>query len=184
VFSLGEGSGCTFTVDIPITSRTESNSLPNKNSNTNVTNNNNIVLPHMSAGNDIQTSRSCRSYILVVDDSVSTRKMQNRLLTSYNYTCMEATDGAHALEVFKENMLSENENRFDVILVYYQMPVMDGPTTIKLIRSQGYTGLIIGVTGNVLHEDRILMLNAGANHVMRKPFDINKFEMLLKSKAN
>ena len=145
---------------------------------------NNNVLPPMSAEKDIQTSGSSRSYILIVDDSVSTRKMQNRLLTSYNYTCMEATDGAHALEVFKENMLSENENRFGVILMDYQMPVMDGPTAIKLIRSQGYTGLIIGVTGNVLDEDRIIMLNAGANYVMSKPFDIHKFELIMKMIAN
>ena len=38
------------------------------------------------------------------------------------------------------------------------MPVMDGPTSIQLIRAEGSRGLIIGVTGNVLEEDKKAML--------------------------
>jgi len=65
--------------------------------------------------------------------------------------------------------------QYDVILMDYQMPNMDGPTAIRAIRSLGYKGVIFGVTGNVMALDQQEMIAAGADDVLPKPFDIDKF---------
>ena len=62
---------------------------------------------------------------------------------------------------------------YDVILMDYQMPNMDGPTAISLIRASGYTGVILGLTGNVLAIDQDHMVKAGADGVLIKPLEIS-----------
>jgi CheY-like chemotaxis protein len=51
-----------------------------------------------------------------------------------------------------------NSNLFDVVLIDYQMPNMDGPTSVKHMRDAGYNGLIIGITGDALPADSQLEL--------------------------
>lgn len=54
---------------------------------------------------------------------------------------------------------------------------MTGPEATERIRSMGLTDIvIIGVTGNVMADDRALFLSAGADAVLSKPLDIKEFE--------
>ena len=50
---------------------------------------------------------------------------------------------------------------------------MDGPTATEAIRSLGYRGRIVGVTGNAMQHDIDHFLLKGADRVMIKPVDIN-----------
>jgi DNA-binding response OmpR family regulator len=59
---------------------------------------------------------------------------------------------------------------------------MDGPTAIKIIRSEGFRGLIIGLTGNTAQCDKETMMEAGADDVLFKPFDIDDFDELIRNK--
>ena len=87
------------------------------------------------------------------------------------------------------------------------MPNMDGPTAVLEMRKLGYRGKIVGVTGDIhiiiviyswytihahflslypirtkgisLKEDKKHFLSAGADCVLLKPFDIDKFETLM-----
>ena len=59
--------------------------------------------------------------------------------------------------------------------MYFVMPTMNGPDATKAIRQLGYTGPIIGVTGNALPEDREIFMSAGATDVIVKPL---RFEIL------
>ena len=70
---------------------------------------------------------------------------------------------------------------YDIITMDYQMPVMDGVTATRRIRQIGYTGQIIGATGNALGEDVITFLSSGSNVVLKKPLTIAAFEEYLKS---
>ena len=86
--------------------------------------------------------------ILIVDDSGLSRKMLSRLLRTSGYVFDEAEDGVIALEKVKAKMSgvtygSEKDN-FDVILMDFVMPNMDGPTATKAIRDMGYTAPIFG----------------------------------------
>ena len=64
----------------------------------------------------------------------------------------------------------------DAIIMDFEMPVMNGPSATRHIRALGYTGVIIGVTGNALEDDMTLFLNSGANDICLKPVDIEKLK--------
>jgi CheY-like chemotaxis protein len=46
---------------------------------------------------------------------------------------------------------------------------MHGPEAAKCMRSKGFAGIIVGVTGNVLQKDVAEYIQAGADHIMPKP---------------
>ena len=73
---------------------------------------------------------------------------------------------------------------YDLILMDYQMPNKDGPTAIREIRSYGYKGKIIGLTGNVLSDDTQTMKTAGADDVLTKPVSPDMLENILLSIYN
>lgn len=60
------------------------------------------------------------------------------------------------------------------------MPVMDGMTATRILRSAGITIPIVGVTGNTLEEDVKAFLAAGANEILPKPVSAAKLEKVLR----
>merc|ERR1711939_484164 len=111
--------------------------------------------------------------VLVVDDAPSTRKILSRLLRNNGHTCHEADNGAKALSAY---IFCDAKAPFDVILMDYEMPVMNGPTATRILRSLGYTNPIIGITGNVLPEDVSFFKSNGANEVLAKPLKVHELE--------
>jgi signal transduction histidine kinase len=88
--------------------------------------------------------------ILVVDDSRLNRKMLLRCLRADGHVCSEAADGLEAVMAVKEKIDYANGGQgrpFDVILMDFVMPNMDGPTATTEIRAMGYTAPIFGLTG-------------------------------------
>jgi signal transduction histidine kinase/CheY-like chemotaxis protein len=66
-----------------------------------------------------------------------------------------------------------------MILMDNVMPKMDGPTAVREIRSMGYTGPIIGVTGNTLPSDVAIFMEAGVSVVAPKPLRVQQFKQIL-----
>jgi len=122
---------------------------------------------------------------LVVDDVAICRKMLCRVMSVRFESVVEATDGLDALYKVKASI--HQDTPFDVILMDFQMPIMDGPTATREIRGCGFHGILIGVTGNVLPEDLKLFLDSGANYVLKKPLDLEHFDrifnMILQSQS-
>ena len=116
--------------------------------------------------------------ILVIDDAESNRKMLMRLLKARGYLCEQAEDGQRGIELYQA--LCERGEAVNVIVMDYEMPVMDGPTATKKLRELGCTCLIVGVTGNLLPEDVDHFKRQGANAVLGKPLDIAAFEEMLR----
>ncbi|HEY4585632.1 MAG TPA: response regulator [Brevundimonas sp.] len=103
---------------------------------------------------------------LIVDDSRIIRKVARRILEDLAFEVQEAADGAEALEVCVAAMP-------DVVLLDWQMPIMDGMTFLGRLR-----GLPDGREPKVLfcsvetRADRIAeALSAGADEYVMKPFD-------------
>ena len=89
--------------------------------------------------------------VLIVDDSKLNRKMLSKCLRSDGHSCSEAEDGLDAVMKVKERMEKAKSGgckMFDVILMDFVMPNLDGPGATRQIRAMGYTGPIFGVTGN------------------------------------
>jgi CheY-like chemotaxis protein len=116
--------------------------------------------------------------ILIVDDAKSIRKILDRSLTAQGHTCHVACDGQECLDlVIKESKSTLTDDPpvcfYDLILMDSEMPVMSGPEATKLIRSMGFTRLIIlGVTGNVLPEDVSMFFDHGVDAVVGKPMNL------------
>ena len=50
---------------------------------------------------------------------------------------------------------------------------MDGPSATEAIRSLGYRGPVVGVTGNAMQHDIDHFLSKGADRVLVKPVDVD-----------
>ena len=75
--------------------------------------------------------------------------------------------------------------KFDLILMDMQMPVMDGVTATKLIRTDPlyypYKGVtIVGLTANVGEEARSQCLDSGMNDYVTKPIRLDTLEQVIK----
>lgn len=103
---------------------------------------------------------------LVVDDSKVIRKVARRILEELQFTVEEAVDGQDALD-------SCDRNLPDVILLDWNMPVMDGLEFLKTIRAQDGVEqpvVVFCTTENDMSHIRAAM-EAGANEYIMKPFD-------------
>jgi two-component system chemotaxis sensor kinase CheA len=105
-----------------------------------------------------------RKSVLLVEDSVTTRTQERRILTGAGYEVIEAVDGADAF-----NKLGSRS--FDAVVADILMPNMDGLTlTSKIRENKKYSELpVILVTSLASDEDRKKGLEAGANAYIAKP---------------
>ena len=102
---------------------------------------------------------------LVVDDSNLNRKFLCRSLKFSSLSVsdiQESEDGLLAVEQVRD----KGVDYFDIILMDFVMPNMDGPTATKEIRSMGFKGRIVGVTGNVMQDDVQHFKSSGADFVL------------------
>lgn len=128
----------------------------------------------------VQTDMLKPLNILVVDDSNVNRKLLARLLRLHNHTCVEAENGRIALEKVLES--TEQGEPYDLILMDYEMPEMDGCIASKNLREMGCDSFIVGVTGALFNEDVVRFKQCGANEVLAKPLDMNiLMEMLVEN---
>ena len=104
--------------------------------------------------------------ILVVDDSSVIRKVARRILDSMNLDTLDVDNAQDALELCAKSMP-------DAILLDWNMPVMDGYAFLKVLRRMpgGHRPKVMLCTteNDAAHIARAM--NAGANHVLMKPFD-------------
>eukprot|EP00607_Mallomonas_marina_P008896 CAMPEP_0182422496 /NCGR_PEP_ID=MMETSP1167-20130531/8215_1 /TAXON_ID=2988 /ORGANISM="Mallomonas Sp, Strain CCMP3275" /LENGTH=569 /DNA_ID=CAMNT_0024600627 /DNA_START=547 /DNA_END=2256 /DNA_ORIENTATION=+ len=125
-------------------------------------------------------SHNCRDglRVLAVDDAAVNLKMICRGLGRLGYKdTAQATNGEKALSLVQEAM--DCGNPFHVVLMDYQMPIMDGPTAAKKMREIGYVGKIYGLTGNALNRDIDYYLSQGADEVFTKPISIKKLDHVI-----
>jgi CheY-like chemotaxis protein len=118
--------------------------------------------------------------ILVVDDAPSNRKMLVRVLARSGHVCDQAQDGQVAVDMVRR--MSEGgwgeggAGQYDMVLMDYEMPVMNGPTATRALRELGCMCPIVGVTGNVLGADIDYFLEQGADAVLPKPLQLSALE--------
>lgn len=105
--------------------------------------------------------------ILLVDDSDTMRRIQKTQLAGLGMKdIVEATDGEDALNVLDENM------PVDVILLDWNMPIMDGLTFLKRIRSsETYKGIKVVMCTSESEKRKVIeAMKEGADNYIVKPF--------------
>jgi len=105
--------------------------------------------------------------ILSVDDSKATRLFIKRAIDVLGFEFLEAADGKEGLEI-----LNTEGGRVDLILLDWNMPVMDGIDMLKILKSSSLLK-DIPVTFVSTEQERQKIsdaLNNGAKNFLIKPF--------------
>ena len=102
--------------------------------------------------------------ILLIDDSKTMRNIQKSVLGTLGHTDLEeAGDGQDALSKVAAF-------RRDLILVDWNMPVMDGLAFVKAFRTTNKSTPVIMVTTEAEKSRVIEAIKAGVNNFVVKPF--------------
>ena len=105
--------------------------------------------------------------VLVVDDDFRNIFALTALLERGHAVVTSAESGADAITILQA------DPQIDIVLMDVMMPVMDGYTTIRTIRTLDHCKIlpIIAVTGKVMSGERQRCLDAGADDYVPKPVD-------------
>ncbi|MEG4205293.1 ATP-binding protein [Microcoleus sp. Pol7_A1] len=103
--------------------------------------------------------------ILTVDDKSINRQLLIKLLSPLGFEVKEASNGQEAIAIWEE---------WEPHLIWMdmRMPVMDGYEATKYIKSttKGNATAVIALTASVLEEEKAIVLSAGCDDFVRKPF--------------
>lgn len=131
----------------------------------------------------MRSTTESKATILVVDDSVTVRKVTSRFLERQGFTVVLAKDGIDALEILQETTP-------DLMLLDIEMPRMDGfevATQVRHNRRLQHLPIIM-ITSRTGEKHRERALEIGVNDYMGKPFQENqllsKIETLLGKEAS
>jgi len=102
---------------------------------------------------------------MIVDDSLTVRKITSRLLAREGYQVMTAKDGMDALEQLVAIIP-------DVLLVDIEMPRMDGFEFTRNLRAdERLRGVpIVMITSRTAEKHRQYAFELGVNHYLGKPY--------------
>lgn len=103
--------------------------------------------------------------LLTVDDKYINRQLLIKLLEPLGFEIKEASNGKEAITIW-------DEWEPHLIWMDMRMPVMDGYEATKYIKSitKGNATAIIALTASVLEEEKAIVLSAGCDDFLRKPF--------------
>lgn len=103
--------------------------------------------------------------ILIVDDRSSNRQLLIKLLQPLGFNVKTANNGKEAVSIWED---------WEPHLIWMdmRMPVMDGYEATKLIKAtiKGQATAIIALTASVFDEQKAVVLSAGCDSFIRKPF--------------
>ncbi len=119
--------------------------------------------------NQINQEINKKFRILIVDDEEDIRFVLSTFFKSVGYGVLEACDG-------EEGIRMAHQERPDLIIMDVMMPVLDGISATKKLRSTLETASIpiLMLTAKSTKDDELEGLDAGADDYVSKPFDREK----------
>ena len=111
--------------------------------------------------------------VLLVEDNALNREVAVAMLEHFGCAVRSVEDGAQAVEQVRAE-------RFDLVLMDCQMPVMDGLSATRAIRELEAAGAprtpIVALTANAMAQDQARCRNAGMDDFLAKPFEMDALE--------
>lgn len=107
--------------------------------------------------------------VLLVEDSIDNQILLKRFLSGAGAKVEVASNG-------QEGMDKALHQDFELVLMDIQMPVLDGLSATRGLRSAGYTKPILALTAHAMAEERLRSLHAGFTDHITKP--IKKDDLL------
>jgi chemosensory pili system protein ChpA (sensor histidine kinase/response regulator) len=136
--------------------------------------------PVAPAAPDAAAPRSATPLVMVVDDSITVRRVTQRFLQRNGYLVQLAKDGLDALE-----QLQQASTLPDVILLDIEMPRMDGFDLTRNIRADArlHALPIIMITSRIADKHRNYAAQLGVNHYLGKPYSETELLQLIEKYA-
>jgi chemosensory pili system protein ChpA (sensor histidine kinase/response regulator) len=113
--------------------------------------------------------RDRRTFALVVDDSITVRRVTQRLLERNGMRVLTAKDGVDAISLLQDNLP-------DIILLDIEMPRMDGYEVAAHVRSDPRLKNIpiVMITSRVSEKHRARAIELGVDDYLGKPYQENQ----------
>ena len=120
--------------------------------------------------NDIESSKDCPNLfgikVLLVEDNEINQEVASMFLKKANIEVEIANNGLEAV-----NMHKENQNKYDLILMDLQMPILSGYDATRKIRELDKDIPIVALTAAAMIEDKEKVLSCGMNDHLGKPIN-------------
>ncbi len=136
----------------------------------------------LTTNNQIKKTKTSQKRILIVDDNRVNLEVALGMLEDTGYNADTANDGEEAIAALRK---TPTEAPYHIILMDCQMPILDGYSTTKQIRSGAIPGInkdipIIAMTANAMQGDKDKCIAAGMNDYLAKPVTIEELEEKIK----
>lgn len=102
--------------------------------------------------------------VLIVEDNIPNQMIAKAFLSANGFDVVIANNGREAIDAV-------NKQKFDLVLMDINMPVMDGLEATRILRQDpNYRSTpILAFTAHAIDEDQSTILNAGLNDILKKP---------------
>jgi two-component system OmpR family response regulator len=70
----------------------------------------------------------------------------------------------------EEGLIKAEENEYDLFIIDYVLPGIDGVEVVRTLRKNGISSLILFLTGRVAADDKVLAFDTGADDYVTKPY--------------
>jgi PAS domain S-box-containing protein len=124
---------------------------------------------------DADLPRGSLQTVLFVDDESSVREVTSKTLESFGYRVVMASNGADAVALY-----AQHQQTIDIVLTDMMMPVMDGVSTIQVLRKIDPEVKIIATSGVSSHGGASRAKSCGIQHFLPKPYDTGTILRALK----
>ena len=109
--------------------------------------------------------RGHNELVLVVDDEEPIRKLVQKALEHFGYRVLLAADGAEAVSLYRDH-----QKEIDVVITDIVMPIMDGSTTIAVLKNINPDVQIVTSSGLASEGGIAKARNSGAKYFIPKPY--------------
>ena len=115
------------------------------------------------------------SRLLVVDDDPELLLLLNDELSQEGLNCSSANCGSDAL-------LKLRQERFDLVVLDWNLPDFDGPEICRRLRSSDDTTPVLMLTAHDDVDDRVHALDLGVDDYLTKPFDLKELHARVRAR--
>ncbi len=111
--------------------------------------------------------------VLVVDDSLISRRMIKQMLGAFNVSIDEAKNGTEAIEKVQTN-------HYDLILLDLLMPDIQGQEVLEFIQKSGINTNVVVISADIQETTKARCKELGAKAFLNKPPKEEEFHYVVK----